>query len=282
MDLLVVAIVLLLLFAASYSGRGAGIALASTALSAALIAGWFLLATAQNAAPLLSTLAKRLPNAWSQQAQDLAKAIERASVSSRRQTALRAGKPVSAASLSQGFDGQGSSFRIFDSQKPDLQTARVGRESGAGLQPETATALARAKPDPPSASPQGPVKWIPDEPPRGAGTMVVLTGANVSDEPLEDIRATLKPDPGKDASAHIAVPDELKLRLHIAGQVIGGKGATSIPPGARFHLEAPTLTADQAKLLSGAIVSFAYVQAGRRRTSIMYLTQTALAGRTAQ
>ena len=110
--------------------------------------------------------------------------------------------------------------------------------------------------------------------------MVVLTGANLSDEPLEDIRATLKPDSAKETN--ISVPNVLKLRLHIEGQVIDGKGAASIPPGARFHLEAPTLTADQAQQLSGAIVSFAYVQAGRRRASIMYLTQAALAGRTAR
>jgi len=284
LDLLVAAIVLLLLFAASYSGRGAGIALASTAVSAALLAGWFLLATAQDAAPFLSTLAERLPNVWSQRTEDLAKAIERASsslTSSRKQTAQRAGEPVSAASLSQWFDGQGSNSRIFDSQMPDLQSTELERESGPGPQPQTETSPAPAKHDPPSASPHGPVKWILDEPPQGAGTMVVLTGANVSDEPLEDIRATLKPDPGTDASTHIAVPNAVKLRLHIEGQVIDDKGATSIPPGARFHLEAATLNANEAKRLGGAIVSFAYVQAGRRRTSIMYLTQTALAGRTA-
>ena len=281
MDLLVAAIVLLLLFAASYSGRGAGIALASTAVSAALLAGWFLLATAQDAAPFLSTLAERLPNVWSQRTEDLAKAIERASsslTSSRKQTAQRAGEPVSAASLSQWFDGQGSNSRTFDSQMPDLQSTELERESGPGPQPQTETSPAPAKHDPPSASPQGPVKWILDEPPQGAGTMVVLTGANVSDEPLEDIRATLKPDLGEAGSGANVVP----LRLRLEGQRAEREaGAAMVPPGARFHLEAATLNANEAKRLGGAIVSFAYIQAGRRRTSIMYLTQTALAGRTA-
>jgi len=105
--------------------------------------------------------------------------------------------------------------------------------------------------------------------------MILLTGANRSNEPLEDIRATLKPDSGKD----ISVPNALTLRLRIEGQAVDGTGAASVPPGARFHLEAPTLTADQARALTGAIVSFAYRQAGRRRTSIMYRTQAALAAR---
>ena len=283
MDLLFAAIVLLLLFAASYSGRGPWIALGSTALSAVLNAGWFLLANAQQAAPFLSTLAERLPNGWNRPAQDLAKAIERASpslASARKQTALQTGEPVSAASLSQWFDGQRSNVPILDLRTPDTQSAEVERERSAALQPQTETLPAPAKHDSPSAAPHGPVKWILDARPPGAGTMVVLTGANLSDEPLEDIRATLKPDSAKDTN--ISVPNVLKLRLHIEGQVIDGKGAASIPPGARFHLEAPTLTADQARQLSGAIVSFAYVQAGRHRTSIMYLTQAALAGRTAR
>lgn len=274
MDLAAAAIVLLLLFAASYSGRRTWTVLGSTALSAVLIAGWFLLANTQEAAPFLNTLAEKLPNGWNRPAQNLAQAIERAAVSfastapSRHQAAreqaarLQAARlqdakepsraPVSAASVSQWFGG--------------------GRSNGPETRPKPATG------GPPSTGSHGTVKhgsvkWIA-VPPRSGGPMIVLTGANQSNGPLEDIRATLKPD-GTD----ISVPKALRLRLRIEGQAVDGKGAASVPPGVRFHLEAPTLTADQARALRGAIVSFAYLQAGRRRTSIMYLTQAALAAR---
>jgi hypothetical protein len=127
-------------------------------------------------------------------------------------------------------------------------------------------------------NPATPVKWLADAPAPPGIDRILLSGTNVSRTTLEDIQATLRPDSGVTATGLGNVA--LSLRLEGPdGTVASG---TSVPPGARFHLQAAGLSEDAVQALGGAIVSFAYSQNGRRRTSIMYLEQDALGGGAAE
>lgn len=123
-------------------------------------------------------------------------------------------------------------------------------------------------------NPSTPVKWLAGARAPAGMEGVLLTGRNVSTQPLDDIQATLKPD----SAATPAGLNDVRLSLRVEGPEGMAVSGTSVPPGARFHLQAAGLSNDAARELGAAIVSFAYSQAGRRRTSIMYLKQTALGG----
>ena len=69
-----------------------------------------------------------------------------------------------------------------------------------------------------------------------------------------------------------------RMTVRVEGPDGTAQPGTSIPPGARFHLQVMNLSEEDAKRLGGAIMSFSYSQDGRRRTSIMYLKQAALNG----
>ena len=94
-----------------------------------------------------------------------------------------------------------------------------------------------------------------------------ISGTNVTSQAMEDVHAVLKPDSGR---------AELELLLDVEGHVYGN--ATTIPAGARFSLvtEGP---GEDGSELGGAILSLRYVQAGRRKTSIFYLSPAMLANR---
>lgn len=125
--------------------------------------------------------------------------------------------------------------------------------------------------------PDAPVKWYPDAPPPKGETSILLTGANVSDMPLEDIQATLKPD-SQDAALGIeGLALSLKVERSSSTGPARASNSATVPPGMRFYLEASSLSEQEIKQLGGAIVSFAYSQDGRRRTSILYLEQVASA-----
>ncbi|WP_108683460.1 hypothetical protein [Methyloceanibacter sp. wino2] len=123
-------------------------------------------------------------------------------------------------------------------------------------------------------NPSTPVTWLAGASTPAGMSNVLLTGTNVSNQPLEDVQATLKPDSG----ARPTGLDNVALSLRVEGPDGTAVPTASVPPGARFHLEAAGLSNDAANELGAAIVSFAYSQGGRRRTSIMYLKQTALGG----
>lgn len=129
---------------------------------------------------------------------------------------------------------------------------------------------------PPDDTAGVPVKWLPDAPHPAGMDSIVLTGANMSNAPLEDIQATLKPD-----SADGNAAGNLALRLRIEGGDEPEGAAETVPPGTRFHLQAAGLSEADTERLKGAIVSFAYSLGGRRRTSILYLDRAALGGTTA-
>jgi len=244
LDLLITSIVILVLLFATYSERRTWLTLGSTALSIVLITGFIFLSTAEESNPVrdgLTRLATKLPSGWDQPALGLANAIGQASVASaaaRKQAAARAPEPVLAASISDWF-----SWRSWSKTEPE-----TGRE-------------AEPKPEPASeASADVPIKWLLDAP--ATNETFALSGTNVSDHPLEDVQAVLKPDSGE---------GEVALDLE------GRHGRALIPPGARFSLAATALTKDDAKKLGGAVLSVSFVQDGRRKASIMYLPPPTIA-----
>ena len=89
---------------------------------------------------------------------------------------------------------------------------------------------------------------------------ISIAGTNISDQALEEVQTVLKPD---------TTQRELKLALRVEGEPAEAK---TIPAGARFSLVS-TQSGDGGLLPGdGAILTFRYVQAGRGRTSILYLT----------
>jgi hypothetical protein len=244
LDLLTIGIVLFALLMASYSDRRAWIAFGSAAISIALIIGCVFLSAGEVPSPVrqgLARLEQELPPGWDQHARDLVAGVERVSTgfaNAKKRAAERA--PILAASITHWFASE---------PKADADPA----------------------PSPVGVSSNAPIKWFLDEPPPAASETSFLHAANVSDQPLENIRAVLKPDSGA---------DELALTLDVEGRT--AKDGAVVPPGARFSLAAKTLTKDEVKQLGGATLSFGYLQAGRRKTSIMYLTPPMLGERAAR
>lgn len=117
------------------------------------------------------------------------------------------------------------------------------------------------------------VRWFPDAPPPDGVSSIILSGANVSSMPLEDIQATLKPDSHDTALGFKGLALSLQLPEEAGGAPNQNVDGRAVPPGARFYLKAESLSGNEVEQLGGAIVSFAYSQAGRRRTSILYLKQ---------
>lgn len=249
MGLFAAGIVLFLLFVATYSQRRTWVALGSTALSMALIAGVVFLLASPDPGSIrqgIARLAKDLPAGWDRRALDLAGTIEQASASLARARKRVSGRePVRAASTAD-----------WPPRAP---------ETAPESEPEPVPAPA---PMPGHGSLGAPIRWLLDEPPPAASKTFLLSGINASDQPLEAVRAVLKPDRGG---------REFVLALAVEG----GSGDV-IPPGARFRLAAPGLARDEAEQLGGAILSFGYVQAGRRQTAITYLTPPMLAQRAAR
>ena len=307
MDLLIAGTVLFLLFVATYSKRSTWVLLGSTALSIVLIAAVVFLSTADKSNPVrdgLAGLAAKLPSGWDRRTLDLANAIEQVSVASaaaRKRATERATEPVLANSVSSIADWSdwtsepppavkaeakpqpaanaiASITEWFDwTSEPAQETVEdisvqetdedISAEIDLGPAPRAETAP-RAEPVPAAAS-DAPIKWLLDAPSPSTNNAFAVSGANVSDEPLKVLRAVLKPDSGT---------GKLALTVEVEGHD-GADGAV-VPPGARFSLKTDALTASEATQIGGAILSVAYVQAGRRKTSIMYLTPPMLAART--
>lgn len=152
-------------------------------------------------------------------------------------------------------------------QRPACETA----VSGSSPSPERETVQAAATAGwfetkhVPKATSQSPIAWnLDDRDVQPASTDTagfLISGTNVSDQTLEEVRAVLKPD---------ASQRELELALSVEGG--GFEAGTVIPPGARFSLVSVTANEDGSKQSGGAILRFRYVQAGQRKTSILYLT----------
>lgn len=243
MDLIAAGIVVFALLLASYSTRRTWIALGSMAVSIALLFGALVLYSAQypgQIRPALTQIAEELPPGWDQPALAIASAIEQASTSLARAAKSRAERPAAA-------------------HEP-LQAATTTNWFAATSEPQVQTP---AKPEPapePAAAPDAPIEWQLEAPASADSETFQLGGTNVSSQPLEKVRAVLKPDTD---TANVA------LTIHVDGQA--GDGMV-IPPGAKFNLVAPALSDAAAAELGGAILSLAYVQEGKRKKAIMYLT----------
>ena len=120
------------------------------------------------------------------------------------------------------------------------------------------------KPDPKTNS-QYPVAWRLDDhdvqPASSSDGVFLISGTNVSDQALEEVHAVLKPD---------ASQREVELALSVEGRELDDKSV--IPAEARFSLVAANPNEDGSKQIRGAILTFRYLQAGQRKTSILYLT----------
>jgi hypothetical protein len=119
----------------------------------------------------------------------------------------------------------------------------------------------------PRAASQAPVAWrLYDSSAQGGAEAFSISGTNISNQALEQIHAVLKPDSNQ---------RELQLTLEVEGQRV--EAGSSIPAGSRFSLVSENPTQEVSKPSGGAILSFRYVQAGQRKTSILYLTPAMVA-----
>ena len=234
-------IVLLLLLIASYSRRGTWLALGSMALSIAVVAACLLLVAIRDPSQgrvRLAWIESKLPLVLDQQTADaLAASLERT-----------AAAPPCAA--------------------PGCATAASPPPPPAEREPMQASATAGwfdTQAEPKAAT--YPVAWSLDDGDAQAPVTspwgFSITGTNVASEALEDVHAVLKPD---------STEREIELALDVEGPAHDAQAV--IPPNARFGLISATpYDAKQ----GGAILTFRYVQAGQRKSSILYLSPSMVA-----
>jgi hypothetical protein len=245
LSLFAAGIVLFVLMIASYSRRSSWIALGSIAMSVALLVGCLLLAIIHDRSHVRTSLAwvaSKLPLVVDRQtAQELVSSLER----SQARSPCAHGQPLcrTPAPLAEPEPVQAATTTSvwFDS-KPDRK-----------------------------ARSQSPVAWSFDNRdvqfPVTSPWGLSISGINVSDQAMEDVHAVLKPDSSQ---------AEVELLLDVEGHAYGN--ATSIPAGARFSLVTEGPGEDGSKV-GGAILSLRYVQAGRQKTLIFYLSPAMLANR---
>ena len=125
-----------------------------------------------------------------------------------------------------------------------------------------------AKKQQPGAASQSPVTWrlYDSSAEVGAPEGFSISGTNNSNQALEQVQAVLKPDSNQ---------RELQLTLEVEGQKV--EAGSTIPAGMRFSLVSENPSQKAAKPAGGAILSFRYIQAGQRKTSILYLTPAMVA-----
>jgi hypothetical protein len=248
LSLFAAGIVLFVLLIASYSGRGTWIALGSMTMSMALMFGCLFLVTSHDRSQIRTSLewvASELPRVLNRQtAEQLAASLER----------LQAPSPCGA-----GQPGCGT----------EMAPAQPLAEHEAVQAAATAPGWFDTKPDPKAKS-QSPVAWTLDD--RDVQAPVTspwgfsIHGTNVSDQALEQVQAVLKPD-----SAQREVP----LALSVEGDGVGD--GSIIPAGASFSLLSAAPDEGASGQIGGAILTFRYVQAAQRKSSILYLTPAMLA-----
>lgn len=251
--LLAAGLVLFALLMASYSRRNTWIAFGSAVFSLAALIGLLFLSTSPNSGQIrtaLAELAKQLPAGLDQPVMDLSAAME--------QTA----KALSCE------DGTRPVCKMLASAAASTPPEPVAANPEP-VQADTSATFLDTKPldKKPAAKPSRglPIAWLIDEPGAQVASTdsggFLMSGVNVSDQPLEKVRAVLKPDGGA---------GKVNLVLQVEG--LDGTAGAIIPPGAKFSLVAPN-----PNTAGGAILSFSYVLAGQRRTSIRYLTPDVVA-----
>lgn len=248
MSLFAAGVALLALLIASYSRRSTLVALGSMAMSMAALIGCLFLSTLQDPGQVrtkLAWIASRLPPMLDGQIPDeLITAIEHVSTSASCDVGQRSGCTTT----------------------PSEESPPAGPEA---MQAASTTSWFGSKPESKATS-DSPVAWRLGDPhvqvSSSGAEGFLIGGTNVSDQALEKVQAVLKPDSSQ---------RELALVLTVEGHNL--EDGAVIPAGARFSLVSETPNADGAKQFGGAILTFRYVQAGQRKTSILYLTPSMVA-----
>ena len=280
MSLLAAGLALFILLIASYSGRAAWIALGSATLSMAALVGVLFLAASQDPGQVragaawvaneLSLVADR-PTV-----EHLKSAVERLSTALSCEAAQKPGcttaasadtpaaapEAMQAAATTSWLEPEATPEPVVQ-EPPKQELAKQGPQKQELVKQEPQKQEARG-------ASKSPVAWRLDD----AGVQISSGGAggfsvggmNVSDKALEQIHAVLKPD---------GTQREMPLSLSVEGQ--SSEPGTSIPAGARFSLASATPNEDDSETSGGAILSFRYVQAGQRKSSILYLTPATVA-----
>lgn len=280
MSLLAAGLALFILLIASYSGRAAWIALGSATLSMAALAGVLFLAASQDPGQVragaawvaneLSLVADR-PTV-----EHLKSAVERLSTALSCEAAQKPGCTTAAsadtpAAAPEAMQAAATTSWLEPEATPEPVVQEPPKQERAKQGPQKQE-LAKQEPQKQEArgASKSPVAWRLDD----AGVQISSGGAggfsvggmNVSDKALEQIHAVLKPD---------GTQREMPLSLSVEGQ--SSEPGTSIPAGARFSLASATPNEDGSETSGGAILSFRYVQAGQRKSSILYLTPATVA-----
>jgi len=280
LSLLAAGLALFILLIASYSGRAAWIALGSATLSMAALVGVLFLAASQDpgqvragaawVASELSLVADR-PTV-----EHLKSAVERLSTALSCEAAQKPGCTTAAsadtpAAAPEAMQAAATTSWLEPEATPEPVVQEPPKQELAKQGPQKQE-LAKQEPQKQEArgASKSPVAWRLDD----AGVQISSGGAggfsidgmNVSDKALEQIHAVLKPD---------GTQREMPLSLSIEGQ--SSEPGTSIPAGARFSLASATPNEDGSETSGGAILSFRYVQAGQRKSSILYLTPATVA-----
>ena len=248
LSLFAAGVALFVLLIASYTGRGTWLALGSMAMSMAVLFGCLFLATTHDPSQVrtkFAWIASKLPLVLDRQTVDeLAASLER----------IQTPSPCGAGQPSCG---------------PEMAAAPPLAEREPVRAAATAPGWFDTKPDP-KATPQSPVAWtLDDRDPQRPVTSpwgFSIDGTNVSDQALEQVQAVLKPD---------STEREMPLALSVEGDGVGD--GSFIPADARFSLFSATPGEGASEQIGGAILTFRYVQAGRRKTSILYLTPSMVA-----
>ena len=280
MSLLAAGLALFILLIASYSGRAAWIALGSATLSMAALLGVLFLAASQDPGQVragaawvaneLSLVADR-PTV-----EHLKSAVERLSTALSCEAAQKPGCTTAAsadtpAAAPEAMQAAATTSWLEPEATPEPVVQEPPKQELAKQGPQKQE-LAKQEPQKQEArgASKSPVAWRLDD----AGVQISSGGAggfsvggmNVSDKALEQIHAVLKPD---------GTQREMPLSLSVEGQ--SSEPGTSIPAGARFSLASATPNEDGSETSGGAILSFRYVQAGQRKSSILYLTPATVA-----
>ena len=280
MSLLAAGLALFILLIASYSGRAAWIALGSATLSMAALVGVLFLAASQDPGQVragaawvaneLSLVADR-PTV-----EHLKSAVERLSTALSCEAAQKPGCTTAASAdtppaAPEAMQAAAATSWLEPEATPEPVVQEPPKQELAKQGPQKQE-LAKQEPQKQEArgASKSPVAWRLDD----AGVKISSGGAggfsvggmNVSDKALEQIHAVLKPE---------GTQREMPLSLSIEGQ--SSEPGTSIPAGARFSLASATPNEDGSETSGGAILSFRYVQAGQRKSSILYLTPAIVA-----
>jgi hypothetical protein len=244
LSLLAAGFVLFLLLLASYSRRRTWLSFGSIALSMALLFGCLFLVTIHDRSQVrarLALLSDRLPLLLDRNtAEQLAASLER----------LPAPPPPPLAA------------ELAPLPAPEQEAVQAATTS-----PGWFATKPELEPAPKGTSPSL-IAWSLDGGAAGPVSSPLgfsIGGTNVSGQALEQVQAFLKPD---------STQRELPLALGLEGAQPGD--GTVIPADARFSLFAVAPDDIAAAKSGGAILIFRYVQAGQRKSTILYHTPAML------